>query len=259
MAIKTFGSAVYRVLENIQQSTVDMDSEHAHRARQFLMDAIEELHEEEFSFNQATGSFKTVSGTWEYRAGAKISKNVRRIRRVWYSDSASDDVLYPAHDEGLRQVDYNVIFEDVNQDADSTYDHLDAWAWFNEQLAVTPRPDGNIYIVFRYVEEPMAFSYTHDGSEWAYYKNPGTGDVQLNDLKIDAVRDSTGWLDNAFKLVVAIATRDLYAGPYQAKDPKKSLVASWTALVEKERANIEIKAQRQQGRKRTRPYYIPGD
>lgn len=254
---QTFGTAVVRVLENIQQSTADLDSQHAHRARQFLIDAITSLQEEELGLSQATGSWQTSSGVNSYDPSAKLSKIVRRPVRLWYSESSSDDYLYPSED-GIRQVDFNHTNWDVNADADSTYDAVDAWSWFNRTLYITPHPDGDIYLVLRYVVQPIAFFYKYSSGSWTYFytRNDLSSPTQANNLAIDKLTD-TGWLVHAFNLVVALATRDLYLGPYQAKDPKKSLAQSWIAVADKERLILEGREHRAQGTKRLHPYYGP--
>lgn len=253
---KDFGTLVQRVLENIQQSTADLDSLHAHRARQFLIDNIIDLQEEEFHFTQATGSWQTSSGIWSYDPSTKLTRLCRRPLKLWYSNSASDDVLYPANPDGLHQVDYDVVFEDANSDATGTFDTVDAWSWFDRLIKITPRPDGNIYLVLRYVLQPTAFSYNYSGGQWTYAYEI-SGGISRPCIQIDDVTDGSGWLQFAFQLIVARSVRDLYMGPYQAKDPKHTLAQSWALTADNERRKIEMKETRAQGRKRTRPYHGP--
>lgn len=265
MANKTFGTLVHSVLENCQQNSSDTNSIHYHRARRFAMDVMRRIRKEEFWFSQADGIFISTAGGYEYDLGqsSALGTNVRRVKNVWTSDAATESAssadLTPSDDEGARQGDWNEVMGRVRTST-TNQSFVDLWAWYQRKLWVYPRLDGIVYLVIRYIKQQKIFDYTRTSSGWSYsvVNASGTETIYTGD-GIDNTVDPDGWLENAFDLIVAGTCRDLYLGPYQAKDVKKSLAETWVARYNSEWDELIRETRLGQGRTRIVPYFMPGD
>lgn len=266
MANKTFGALVQQVLSNIQQDSSDATSIHAHRARRAAMDVMRRLRKEEFHFTQADGQFLSTAGGYEYDLDSKLSSNVRRPINVWYTDGATEagasasllpgSGWIPGDNRGVPQLDWNDVIERVRSST-TNQNYIDSWAWYQRKLWIAPRLDGVLYIVVRFVETPKIFDYSYSSGAWTYH-TISSGSTSAHDgVVIDDQEDPDGWLEEAWGVLAAEATRDLYLGPYQAKDPKKVLSESWIAKRNEEWDSLVRQEQLGQGTRRVLPYMMP--
>jgi len=257
MASTTFGTLVYSVLENMQEGTQTATSIHFHRARRAIIDAIQSLWSEKFYWTDQEGYFQSVAGTSKYNAQTKLSSLIDHPLRVWYSDSPTA-ALNPADEHGVSQGDYALVTQEA-RDTTTNQGTFSRWAWWNRFLYTNAPLDGSVYVYVQFVTKPKIFQYTHDGTTWVYTAFTSNGiEKQFSGVELDAQTDS-GWVQKARSLLIAQATRDLYLGAYQAKDPKKSLAESWIARRNEEFDILVVKYERGQGTKRTNPYLMPGD
>lgn len=259
MAERNFGTGVYSVLENMQQDTVNADSKHAHRVRRALIDVMRDHRHEEWHWSERKGAFQTSAGVDLYDVESKLGiSGVERIKKIWWADDgplSNGANLQPYDDEGVPQVDHAEITRLIGTSGEQQ-SYVDAWAWRRrKRLALYPVQDGTKWIHLLYVRRSQVFSYKLVGGLWKYFVDG----AEKTDLAIDDVEDENGFLEHAFELWTAQATRDLYFGAYQAADPKKSLALTWRDRAEDELDKLYVRRRQEQGTKRAKPYYIPGD
>lgn len=259
MAERNFGTGVYTVLENMQQSTQNVDAAHVHRVRRALMNVMRGHRHEEWDWTERKGGFQTAAGEWNYDTESKLGvTGISRVKKLWWADdgpSTPGSGLYPYSEEGVRQADYAEITRLVGISEDQQ-SYVDAWAWRRrKRISVYPVQDGTKWIHLLYIRRSKVFSYKLVNGLWAYFVDGS----EKTDNSVDEVEDEDGFLEHAFELWTAQATRDLYFGAYQASDPKKSLAATWRDRTDDELNKLYVRRRQEQGTKRAKPYYIPGD
>lgn len=243
----------------MQQDTVNTDSVHAHRVRRSLMDVMRDHRHEEWDWTERKGAFQSAAGIHSYSVEDKLGvSGISRVKKLWWADSGpatAGSLLYPYDSDGVPQVDHAEVTRLLGTSSDQQ-SYVDAWSWRRKKkLLVYPVQDGTKWIHLTYVRRSKVFSYKLVGGLWKYFVD-GAESV---DLEIDDVEDEDGFLEHAFELWTAQATRDLYFGAYQAADPKKSLAITWKERTEDELDKLYVRRRQEQGVKRAKPYYIPGD
>lgn len=167
-----------------------------------IVSAIERYKYTKFWFNEASSTFDTEDGTFQY--GRESSSGAGDYYPIYMLRPEIVRVTISSTLQVLRQVSPEEIRS--RRVSSSVTGYPSVWGWYQEELWLDPVPNGAHTISLDYTEDIGSLNYAWSGSAWSYTTRDGS--TALTDAH------TSSWFTDAEELIRNRAEWDLYSTVY---------------------------------------------